>query len=80
MKMVEEYHLLKGSFVEVLKVNKDLEIAVTCFIAGNEWKEKYEQQYETNQHLEKQSASLNDKKGELTKLDPEDHGVFIQFF
>ena len=80
MKMVEEYYLLKGSFVEVLKVNKDLEIAVTCFIAGNEWKEKYEQQYETNQHLENQLASLNDKIGELTKLDPEDDGVFIYFF
>ena len=37
---VEEYHLLKGGFVEVLKVNKDLEPAITCFMAGNEWKEK----------------------------------------
>ena len=74
---VEEYHLLKGGFVEVLKVNKDLETAITCFMAGNEWKEKYEQQYETNQHLERQLASMNDKIGKLTKLDLEDDGVFI---
>lgn len=74
---VEEYHLLKGGFVEVLKVNKDLETAITCFMAGNEWKEKQKQQYETNQYLEKQLPSLNDKIVKLTELDPEDDGVFI---
>lgn len=46
-------------------------------MAGNEWKEKQKQQYETNQYLEKQLPSLNDKIVKLTELDPEDDGVFI---
>jgi len=39
----------------------------------NEWKEKYEQQYATHQHLDKQLYSMKDKMQELIKLDLEDN-------